>query len=83
MHQKVPVRQGKKICKKPMLEAILDIHGRKAANGDVRSAALIVNMAKVGLSHERDVEIGPSNGRGQPHSSSPWPSNPLFENVEF
>ena len=35
MHQKVPVRQGKKICKKPMLEAILDIHGRKAANGDV------------------------------------------------
>ena len=47
-----------------------------------RSAALIVNMAKVGLSHERDVEIGPSNGRGQPHSSRLWPSNPLFENVD-
>ena len=53
MHQKVVVREGKKIRKKPMLEAILNIHGRKAAKGDVRSAALIINMAKAGLSRER------------------------------
>jgi hypothetical protein len=82
MHRKVPVRQGKKVCKKPMFEAILNTHGRKGANGDVRSAALIINMAKAGLSHERNVEIERSNGRGQPHSSRLWPSNPLFENVD-
>jgi hypothetical protein len=82
MHQKVPVRQGKKVRKKPMFEAILDTHGRKGANGDARSAALIINIAAKALSRERDLELEPSNGKGPPHSGSPRPSSPLFENVD-
>ncbi len=82
MHQKVPVRQGKKVCKKPMFEAILNTHGVKGANGDVRSAALIVNMAKAGLSRQRDAEIDPFSGKGQPHWGSQRPSSALFENVD-
>ena len=82
MHQKVPVHQGKKVCKKPMFEAILNTHGVKGANGDVRSAALIVNMAKAGLCRERHAEIDPFNGKGQPHWGSQRPSSSLFENVD-
>jgi hypothetical protein len=82
LHQKVPVREGKKVCKKPMFEAILNTHGRKAANGDVRSAALIINIAKAGLSREGEAETESFSGKSQPHSSSPRPSSPLFENVD-
>jgi hypothetical protein len=82
LHQKVPVRRGKELCNKPMFEAILNTHGCKGANGDVRSAALIINMAKAGLSRERDVEIDPFDGKGQPQSSGPRPSSPLFANVD-
>jgi hypothetical protein len=82
IHQKVPVRQGKKVRKKPMWQAILDTHGRKAANGDVRSAGLIVNLVKAALSRECAVEAEPFDGKGQPHSGSPRPSSPLFANVD-
>jgi hypothetical protein len=82
MHQKVAVRQGKKVCNKPMFAAILNTHGRKAANGDTRSAAIIVSLVKAGLSRELDVESNPFNGKGEPHSSSPRPSSPLFANVD-
>ena len=82
MHQKVPVGRGKKVRQKPMFEAILNTHGRKAANGDVRSAALIINIAKAGLSRERDVEVDMFNSKGQPYPSSPRPSSSLFENVD-
>ena len=56
--------------------------GRKAANGDTRSAAIIVSLVKAGLSRELDVESNPFNGKGEPHSSSPRPSSPLFANVD-
>ena len=65
-----------------MFEAILNTHGRKAANGETsRSAALIINIAKAGLSRERDAEVDLFN-KGQPYPSSPRPSSPLFENVD-
>jgi hypothetical protein len=82
LREKVPVREGNKVCKKPMLGAILNTRGRRAANGDVRSAALIFNMAKAALSREGAAEVEPFHGNGQPHSVSSRPSCSLFENVD-
>jgi Family of unknown function (DUF5681) len=82
MHSKVPVRRGKKVVQKPMCEAILATHGRKAANGDTRSAAIIISLVKAGLAREREVESYSFNGQGDPHSISARPSDPLFANLD-
>jgi hypothetical protein len=81
MHQRVPVRQGKKVKMKPMWEAILDTHGRKAANGDVRSASIVVSLVKAWLARERDVESRSFGGKGEPHSIDSSGSS-LFANVD-
>jgi Family of unknown function (DUF5681) len=82
MQQKVSVREGKKVYQKTMWQAILETHGRKAVNGDVRSAALIVSIVKPELSRERDVESDSFTGKGEPHLRCERPSSPLFENVD-
>jgi hypothetical protein len=83
IHRKVQVREGQQARELPMLEAILQTHAVKAVKGDVRSATLILNLAKPGLAPEPgESEQVPGDNR-PPGTASLRPSMQLFTNVDL
>ena len=62
IHQTLPVRQGEKTRKMPMLEAMLHAHAVKAVKGDARSAGLVLNLLpKAGIFLDQDVQSHEQN----------------------
>jgi hypothetical protein len=83
IHQKVPIRHGKKTGDVPMLQAMVHAHAQRAAKGDARSAGLVLNFVhKAGLLPDQDQADDFSSYSVRPDGKR-RPSSELFENLDL
>jgi Family of unknown function (DUF5681) len=83
IHQRMPIRHGKKTRDVPLLQALVHAHAVKGAKGDARSAGVVLSfLPKAGLLPDQDQTDNSSSFSIRPDGKS-RASSELFEKLDL